>query len=664
MSGSTLAFLICAAAAAAGAAAAKPAETCYDVEWRTLLRTGKAYGGGTWGALKAVNGKSIGWIVPSRSAEPSAAAGSVFIRDAALAKSFIPAAGFKLAPAVSAAPDIPTFHLVGGKTYMLNHFEYPQPSTVYISEISGPDAAGHVSVAGTKPVPDAAQGGFWYMCSASMTPWGTHLAGEEYPPDCRSYEELFLACAPGPKAARELCGLPGDEGPYLQEFMRYYGLYGNATSKGLGAVDFFGNKAAHEVATKVFSCYNYGASPEITVLPGGKTSAVKWRTIGRVSHELAKVMPNNRTVYTTDDNPNGVFLKFVADKAGDLSSGVLSAAKLTKQSANAKGNPTWFVSWIELARGKQSELDKLARDPAFKFSSMFETADPVGSPPKCPDGFLKVNTPSTRYATAEVGDTKVFMECLKIKKGMEVPAAFFESRRVAGMKGATTQFEKKEGITYDAGTRRVYFTVSRILKGMTDDVKHSYAGPKDIILKPNKCGGIIAMDVDKDYSGTAVELLIVGNTDANTDEKNECNVDAISEPDNLIALAGNLIIDEDAHSHANNVQWAYNLADSKLTRILSAVQGAELSGIWANVVGDRVYLTAAVQHPFELEAEAAMGDVTADQLERFRGYLGYIGPLPKSVLDPRAKLSFDGIPVAKGKDMDVMVSTKRACVTL
>jgi hypothetical protein len=43
---------------------------------------------------------------------------------------------------------------------------------------------------------------------------------------------------------------------------------------------------------------------------------------------------------------------------------------------------------------------------------------------------------------------------------------------------------------------------------------------------------------------------------------------------------------------------------------------------------------------------------------------GYIGPLPLSVLDPRATLRFEGIPVAKGKAMDEMVATKRACVTL
>jgi hypothetical protein len=36
-----------------------------------------------------------------------------------------------------------------------------------------------------------------------------------------------------------------------------------------------------------------------------------------------------------------------------------------------------------------------------------------------------------------------------------VPAAFFESRRVASMMGATTQFEKKEGLTYSPVTNKV-----------------------------------------------------------------------------------------------------------------------------------------------------------------------------------------------------------------
>jgi hypothetical protein len=148
MAGPALALLYVAAvaASAAGAAAAKPpAETCYDVTWKTLLRTGNTYGRGTWGALKAVkwaglgfaapsspnrpgdgvrarcrlvhamrcaaptsrppplpppppppasprSGKSIGLLVPSRSAAPVVGAGAVFLQDAELAKSFQPPA--------------------------------------------------------------------------------------------------------------------------------------------------------------------------------------------------------------------------------------------------------------------------------------------------------------------------------------------------------------------------------------------------------------------------------------------------------------------------------------------------------------------------------------------------------------------------------------------
>ena len=48
-----------------------------------------------------------------------------------------------------------------------------------------------------------------------------------------------------------------------------------------------------------------GASPEVKVLPGGQTQLTKWRTLGRVSHENAVVLPDNRTVYLSDDHPNG-----------------------------------------------------------------------------------------------------------------------------------------------------------------------------------------------------------------------------------------------------------------------------------------------------------------------------------------------------------------------
>lgn len=43
--------------------------------------------------------------------------------------------------------------------------------------------------------------------------------------------------------------------------------------------------------------------------------------MGRKSNEMGLVMPDNRTVYMADDGTNTAQYKFVADKAGDLSSG-------------------------------------------------------------------------------------------------------------------------------------------------------------------------------------------------------------------------------------------------------------------------------------------------------------------------------------------------------
>lgn len=81
------------------------------------------------------------------------------------------------------------------------------------------------------------------------------------------------------------------------------------------------------------------------------------------------------------------------------------------------------------------------------------------------------------------------------------------------------------------------------------------------------------------------------------------------------------MIQEDAHGHANNVLWAYDLTNGSLTRVLSSVRGAEVSGGWVNAIGGRAYLTMAIQHPFELESEGAAGNVTQEQAQRFSGYM-------------------------------------------
>lgn len=74
---------------------------------------------------------------------------------------------------------------VGGKTFLINHFEAPQPSTAYISEVAA-DSSGKLRIVNTAPVDDTGKDvqGLWFMCRGEKTPWGTHIGGEEYPPDC------------------------------------------------------------------------------------------------------------------------------------------------------------------------------------------------------------------------------------------------------------------------------------------------------------------------------------------------------------------------------------------------------------------------------------------------------------------------------------------------
>ncbi len=120
-------------------------------------------------------------------------------------------------------------------------------------------------------------------------------------------------------------------------------------------------------------------------------------------------MPDNRTVYGTDgesggggspahmvagrvaavltegagpssflarahaDGLNVGFFKFVADKAYDLSSGSLYAAKMRQLSAVGGGNFT--VEWVKLGSASASELLVLA--DTLVFSDIFDTAKPT-----------------------------------------------------------------------------------------------------------------------------------------------------------------------------------------------------------------------------------------------------------------------------------------------
>ena len=80
--------------------------------------------------------------------------------------------------------------------------------------------------------------------------------------------------------------------------------------------------------------------------------------LGRISHELVQVMPDERTVLMGDDATNGGLFLFVADRPRDLSAGTLYVAKwLQKTSANGGSAD---LQWINLGHATSRQIEKLA----------------------------------------------------------------------------------------------------------------------------------------------------------------------------------------------------------------------------------------------------------------------------------------------------------------
>jgi len=59
--------------------------------------------------------------------------------------------------------------------YMVNHFEYPQPGAMYFSKLTQDKVSGKLTMTNTERVNDYKEGGTWFPCSGTITPWDSHL---------------------------------------------------------------------------------------------------------------------------------------------------------------------------------------------------------------------------------------------------------------------------------------------------------------------------------------------------------------------------------------------------------------------------------------------------------------------------------------------------------
>jgi secreted PhoX family phosphatase len=447
--------------------------------------------------------------------------------------------------------------------FMLTHFE-EIPGTIYLSELAQESESGQLNVTRTRPLDLSEVRGGWNFCAGSTTPWQTHLGTEEYEPN---------AAARDPQS--------GSIDHYFQAMAAYTD----------------GDPAS-------LNPYDYGWQLEIRVEDFNQVQVRKRYAMGRLSHEVGLVMPDRRTVYITDDAHNTALFRFLADRPGDLSSGTLYAARWKQSSADRGGAAT--LRWIDLGHAKEAEIAE-AIERKIPFETLFEqgTRRPDGH---CPEGFSSLNT---RFGA----------ECLKLKPGQKTLASRLESRRYAALRGATTEFRKMEGLTFDPATRRLFVALSIIDRGMQDrhqgseaDPQYDLGGPNHIRLEHNYCGAVYALPLDDSYKATRMQALLTGRP-VDDDPDNACHIDAIANPDNLTFITGqnSLIIAEDSsQGHLHDMLWAYQPDKQRLTRLLTAPLGAEVTGsYYVPDINGWSYLMCTLQHPSQGPAQT-----------------GYLGPFP------------------------------------
>ncbi len=450
------------------------------------------------------------------------------------------------------------------------------PSPIAVLTLDQDERSGKLSLVSYHNVDTSGVKGLWITCGASKSPWNTHLSSEEYEPDATLASNDQV----------------------------------NAFSENL-----FGDGSAANP-------YDYGHLPEVTVHRDGTGSIRKHYCMGRISHELVQVMPDERTVLMGDDATNGGLFMFVADRRRDLSAGTLYVAKWTQTSGVGPG--AGDIAWIRLGHATSAEI-KAMIDGGIQSSDIMDvkTSDPGHA------SYTKIRFNNTN-------------NWVRLVSGMEKAAAFLETHRYAALVGASMAFTKMEGTTVNAADKRAYSAMSYIYKSMIDGTTDiNVQGPvAGAVYEHVLQGGQTDSDGNRIHSewvstSMSVPEGLVGEDLAVPDALgNSANADKIANPDNLkySEAMRTLFIGEDSGNHVNNFLWAYNVDTRKLSRILSCPAGAESTGLQAvDDLNGFSYIMSNFQHPGDWESP--LHDVVKDVLEpleaanyngKFSAAVGYL----------------------------------------
>jgi secreted PhoX family phosphatase len=457
------------------------------------------------------------------------------------------------------------------------------PSPIAVLTLNQNPATGQLTLAKYHDVDMSGIHGLWIPCGASLSPWGTHISSEEYEPDAFDM---------------------GQGGQSLALV--------NDPANGFGKW-FYGDAADPRL-----SAYNYGHIPEVTVAPDGTGTIKKHYCLGRISHELIHVMPDERTALMGDDYTNGGLFMFIADRPRDLSSGTLYVARyatvLSDQAIDRASAAR--IEWIRLGSATSDEIEKMVNTDRIRPTDIMDVRAEAA------EGYTPVMLNKT-------------LRHVKLAAGQDKAAAFLETHRYAALKGGSMGFTKMEGTTLNARDKIAYSAIANITDSMVVGRPGHVAGHNihfpvvvnaGCVLQHYLGGGMKDSDgnaIDSEWAPQSTAVLITGQDIPADALGNTSDPDHIASPDNLkfSEQMRTLFIGEDSGNHTNNFLWAYNVDTGNLARLLSCPVGAESTGLHAvDALGGWTYIMSNFQHPGD--GVSRLGALTEDVDNRLANNYG------------------------------------------
>ena len=400
---------------------------------------------------------------------------------------------------VSQKPDFNAFiptNQDGTSGYLYTAWE-DRPAGISQIEIQWDSTAERWDVISSQMLNLSSINGGWVLCFGTVSPWGSPLFSEElYFDDTEDWNNVNYRYHQG-----------------QQLLASYLGSYPNP--------------------------YDYGFIVEMEDSDTNNPDLIRHYTMGRYSHENAQVMPDNKTVYLSDDGYDTVLYKFVADAPGDLSKGTLYAAKLIQDSTTDSSTTGFDVEWIELASSSNAEIlnwiddyDGITTDDYTQGENSYITDK-------------EINDWAEGRLNQDLNNDGI------IGYSLDDRVAFLETRKAAAAIGATNEWNKMEGVVFNQNAPEyVYMAMSNIDRAMTD-------GQGDIDVSDNFCGIVYRMTMVDEWDINRIDPVIIGGPYTSSAQY-ECNNNNLAGPDNILVLNdGSILVGEDTRKHEYNTVWLW-----------------------------------------------------------------------------------------------------------